>query len=490
MMRNLATAMQNNYNRSQRILLAISLLTVSAYFIWMAFQSTGLLEPGDGIVHHIIAKYAPTKPDLFLDHWGKPLFTLLSSPFAQMGFPGMIIFNVILFIITSCLIYRWAEKRKNPFAWLAPLLLISSGVYFKMVNAGMTEILFATVLTVSFFLFTEQKYILGSLVYSFSLFSRPEGMLIMPIYFVFLLWKRQWKAIPFLGFGFVIYAIVGYFHFKDILWYVHNNPYPAEAPFYGHGAPYDFLKAHHEIWGSFMVVLCIVGLCCLIISFFNKKYHLQVADYLLLVVIPAMVVLGVHSYIWWKGIHASLGLTRVISTVVPLFVIISLIALNGLKRLLIERIIPTRYVPTSVLLGSFLLGIFLLKTNGWFKLLPVAQSPQQLLLSEAAEWYKANPPSGKTYFADHYFAFKANINRYDIKQAAEFYVVDKVDPALGMQTGDFFVWDAHFGPNEGGISKEKITENDNIEVVKAFAPKDTFYVLGGYRYEIIMARVK
>ena len=69
--------------------------------VWMRHRSTGILESGDGIQHYQIARYAWQHHELFLHSWGKPLFTLLSSPFAQLGIWGMTIFNALCFVATA-----------------------------------------------------------------------------------------------------------------------------------------------------------------------------------------------------------------------------------------------------------------------------------------------------------------------------------------------------------------------------------------------------
>ena len=75
-------------------------LTSNYFFIFLLFVSSCVLiyfsyyneicEGGpDNIWHYYFSKYALTYPDFFLHHWGKPLFIILSTWFAQFGFFGM-----------------------------------------------------------------------------------------------------------------------------------------------------------------------------------------------------------------------------------------------------------------------------------------------------------------------------------------------------------------------------------------------------------------
>ena len=64
-------------------------------------MSDGLLEGGDSIQHYQIARYSWSDPELLLHHWGKPLFTLFASPFAQLGHWGMSLFNACCVLATA-----------------------------------------------------------------------------------------------------------------------------------------------------------------------------------------------------------------------------------------------------------------------------------------------------------------------------------------------------------------------------------------------------
>jgi hypothetical protein len=79
----------------ENILLGTSLLFCSVWLIFMMLKSEVPNDVGDGIMHYFISNASWENPELFLHHWGKPLFILFSSSFAQFGFYGMVIFNII-----------------------------------------------------------------------------------------------------------------------------------------------------------------------------------------------------------------------------------------------------------------------------------------------------------------------------------------------------------------------------------------------------------
>jgi len=83
-----------------------SLIGALVYLIAMNLLNQLPLDVGDGIVHYSIAKASWSQPTFFLDHWGKPLFTLLSSGFAQISFKWHIGFNILVFALTCLAAFR------------------------------------------------------------------------------------------------------------------------------------------------------------------------------------------------------------------------------------------------------------------------------------------------------------------------------------------------------------------------------------------------
>lgn len=95
-------------NRKSFVILlkGISLLGATAYLLVMNLLSEIPVDSGDGISHFSISNESWNEPALFLDHWGKPLFTLLSSPFAQLGFKWYVGFNILVFALTVLVVFR------------------------------------------------------------------------------------------------------------------------------------------------------------------------------------------------------------------------------------------------------------------------------------------------------------------------------------------------------------------------------------------------
>lgn len=75
-------------------------------------------------------------------------------------------------------------------------------------------------------------------------------------------------------------------------------------------------------------------------------------------------------------------------------------------------------------------------------------------------------------------------------EQAFFYPLDRNDLSNGLSSGDVICWEPHFGANDFGITKDKLVENPQLEVIKIFVPDEKVYALNNYPYEVIIVRVK
>ena len=430
------------------------------------------MEPGDGIVHFQISQYAFKYPENFFKHWGKPLFTLLSAPFAQLGYIGMIIFNLTVFSISSYFLFNTAKKLELPMAGLAPFILMSSMVYFKMVNAGMTEILMAALCIASIHYVVTQKYLLAAIIASMSIVARPESIVLIPLVAVLLAWQRQWRFIPWLSLGFIFFSLLGFFVAdKSLGWIIAEDPYPLVSP-YGSGDLTRFFGSLEHILGYFIFPLMAIGVTSFVRKLMARKYdqEFQIGVISLLIVLLVMLL---HTYLWWKGLKGSLGLIRVIASVIPLAALVSMMGLSALLRI-------RKVHPATIL---FALPLLVLGDIHAYNIshLPRMEYPREKTILKVAEWYSETQPQGKIAYYDPYFSFVLNLDPYDMDKAISLIYINKKDPTISLDPGDIILWDSQYGPREVAMPKTSVTENKNIRVIKELKSQ--------FNYEIIIAEV-
>lgn len=464
-----------------QLILLYSLLFV--FFCIISFIPEATAGGGDDISHYNIARNAFKYPRLFLDLWGKPVFTFLSSPFAQFGLRGMQFFNIVLGLLSSYFLLLIARELGSLNTWLVVPFTCFAPLYITMMSTGMTEILFGFFLVISAYFFFKERYILSAVLISFIPFVRNEGIIILPVYLCALLLYRKWKAIPFLMTGILILSAAGYFHYKDWLWIVHKWPYGDTSEIYGHGDFLFFVRYAKWILGIPLSILFVAGLLINLFRFFknlNFKLSARLKEFLVILG-PLVLYFLAHSYAWWKGTMGSGGLTRFMTAIIPLTALYSLQSMN----FLIGFTGRNKFVKGIIIV---IVLYFVIITP--FKLYPIPYrlTDEQKLAKEASEWLKENAlGKGLIYYCDPHIQYFLGVNYYDrslIKQ----YLPNPANPSKDIPAGSYIAWDAHYLANEGMVSKSSLMSDNALQLVMSYQPNDSITTLGGYYYELLIFR--
>lgn len=467
--------------KTQYFILLLSLLIV---IVILVFLSDGMYGGADNIAHFRISKYAFTYPHLFLDHWGKPLFTLLSSSFSQFGFNGLRFFNVLTGILAAYLSFRVAQELKIKNSFIVVFFVVFSPLFFRLFFSGLTEILFSFVLILAIFFFVRKKFLFSTLVISFLPFVRTEGVIFFALWLVLLGFNKKWKIIPLLFSGTLIYSLIGWSYYGDILWVFHEMPYTGAGNIYGHGELLHFVNSADHIIGIPLIILFLFGLVSYVRSFIKNEFKsVKQVNEVFLVFGGLAIYFIAHSFVWWKGIGGSLGLVRVMACIIPL---VAIIAARGAH--LLTDIMPNKRI-FQFLLPVLLVLIVTLTTLFGVKI-PVKAGRQEIVLGEAAEWVKRSEYFfSKIYYYDLYFLHRLGVDPYDQERCFE-KLPDNEFPGKDVPAGSIVQWDAHYGPNEGKMPLERLLENDQFRLLKVFKPAEPFEVLGGNEYAVYLFEKK
>lgn len=161
--------------RKETSLVVIILMFLAALFIYISITSKSAYGGADNYSHYRIVKFAFKYPKLFFDHWGKPVFTILSSSFAQFGFVSMKIFNLIIALLTGFFSFLLVKKLNYKNSWVIFAFVCFTPIYFVLISSCLTEILFSFILIISIYLFVKNRFVFSAIVISFIIFSRTEG---------------------------------------------------------------------------------------------------------------------------------------------------------------------------------------------------------------------------------------------------------------------------------------------------------------------------
>jgi len=454
---------------------------ISAYIFLQVFVLLfGKSEYGfggaDNINHYQIARYAFSNPELFLDLWGKPVYTTLLAPFSLLGYNVAKAFNILVLVFALVLSVKITDYIRPGYSLPLVVLLAFAPIYFFLATSCLTELLFSLVLVAAVYAFIRNRYILAAVIISFLPFVRSEGVVILPVFAVVLILVRSYKSLFFLLSGALFYSIVGYFVFNDFFWIFNNQPYSLGESVYGSGDLFHFVKKSNVIFGVPLLILIVSGSLYWAFLFIKRKSLTDKDSVLFLLITGSWVVyFAAHSYVWWKGTGGSLGLIRVMGGIIPLA------AFSGLKiTALLEEKIKRKQIVTAIISLLAFLQIILFFTQN--KLLSEVD-PTEQLVKKSAEYIRFNGEGRKIYYFNPLLIHLLQVDPYD-QQKCNWGISDKTQPSNGMDWGDILVWDAHFGPNEGGVQLENLEKDPFLKKLKAFYPVEKVTVLGDYDYSV------
>lgn len=434
----------------------------------------------DNYIHYRVSHYAFKYPSLFLDHWGKPFFTLISAPFAQFGIKGLLFFNVLCGVSACFFAHKIALKIGLTQSWAAFIIAISMPVYFVMMASAMTEVFFSFILILSIYLFLQEKYVHATILFSFLFLVRTEGYILYPVFIFALALKKQWKIIPFLATGFLLYSVIGLFYFGHFLWLINQNPYGDTSDMYGKGELLYFVKQYKNIFGRPTAILIFVGFVIVAFQSFLLLFKEKKIKYDFLLIEGIWILYFVaHSYVWWSGTGASAGLIRVMAGITPLAAITGGRTISWIAQ---RSNISSAY--NSIVAGMFCLFLCTIpfKTNP----IPYKYDERDKTIQASVEWMKNSEYADvKVYFYEPLIYFLLYRDPFDHSAIKEL-VDDREHPENSVKPGELVFYDMHFGPNEGRLPLEKLMDNPKFRLVNYFEPLTEIKVLGGYSYAVLV----
>jgi hypothetical protein len=420
-------------------------------------------DVGDGIQHFFISQASWKDPSLFLNHWGKPFFILLSSPFSQFGFQGMVVFNILVFIGIS-LISIQILREMNVSVWLQMLLaptLLKAHDISNTILGGLTEPLFNLSLVIAFWLLLRKRFYWFAITVSCMPFLRSEGQLPVMLALGLLIFYKEFKAIPFLLTAFLIYSILGFFVLDDFWWYFTKSPYQMSNDIYGQGTWYHYLLSYRNYLGNGGLFICLATFCSIIYFAVFRKKIILTRGVMLFSMGTFLGVVAAHSYFWATGQNGSLGLTRVATQGVPVFFLTCLYIMN--QHTWLER------NGSKILLGCFSLGTLVSVYTS--KSFPKEVSPMEKQVIQAGEYLKKYPKDGtKIYFHFPLLPFVAGENPLLPSCRFRHHAFHNLESDLKylLKPGDLIARDSHFGPVEMGLPNNQITSISAFVAIKIF----------------------
>lgn len=458
----------NRMPKERLVLFYYLFYAIAAIFSIVYFNGTA--HEADSITHYLYAKFAFEKPELFLNHWAKPVFVLLAAPFAQLGFIGMKIFNAIFAFFNFMLIYRIARRLKYRNPHLAISFLIFCPLYFVVIFSGLTEILFATFILLGIYLVLKNKLAYAGLIISFLPFVRSEGLIFLGLFAVYFILSNKWKFVFYLSIGHIVYAIAGVFAFNDALWVFTDIPYANLNSPYGHGNLLHFVVQLQYVIGIPLYILFWVGIIENIRKIIKKAFRRRhrYVD-IILIFFGFLCFFLAHIIFWYFGIFNSMGLKRVLVGIAPLIILICLQGFNYItENLLCNKGKLRRIVRYGLIMYIF---IFPFTSNpaaiDWEEdmWLSVSQSTVKKIAKYVNTRYDEIP---RLVYNDYFISEALDVEHFNPKRRIDLskYYLHELKP------GDLIIWDNWHSVVDRGTERELLDTNPRFKLIKEFTDWD------------------
>lgn len=453
---------------SQLLISRIIMLASSAVLLYWIKTATATSDWGDGITHYEIAVWSWENPILLLDHWGKPFFTLLVSPFAQGGMQAAWFFNGLCFIGAAWLVQRICEDEWKSLAPFPFLLVLFAPICFDQYFAVLTECLFGLILAASIRLIQLKRLAWAALLLSFLPFVRTEGFILFLAIAPLFILKRAIFSFCLLCTGTLVYTIIGGFVFDDFLWIVHNNPYKAGPSVYGKG-PWMHFVGHAEIMFGLVAT---IGLYAVPLALFlRNKNNPKLSMPLLISGLFFFLYFLLHTIFWGLGINGSAGLIRVMTAVVPCVAILCSFS----YKTLLQSVKIRGAVLFSVL---SLLGLYSSVHAVSRRKPPQKPDGVLTLCSEVANYIKNIPDWQQYRLVTQFPPIRVMLdkNPYDSNESLQISGLDKANPELTLKDKDLIVYDTHF---TFGLNRplEQFNALPNCNLLREFSSKESYVKL-------------
>lgn len=278
---------------------------------------------GDSTLHFINARECISDSWTHaLSSWSRPLFKALIIGPAWLGVRWARLFIALLAALLVGQTIGLARDLKLRRPLLAGFFLLAQPYTFFAAQDTLTEIPTALALYGALRLWMHRHHAWSCFIVSLIPTLRPEGHPFIVLWGVLLVLEarqqRSWRPLllaPLLSIGMVTWVAVCWLGLGKPL-FPFQTFWPMGGWGYGSGPPWDYLVRFPWFTGSVLFPLFLIAL----IRGWRRE--------LTLVWVLWWLVLGLHSFLWWRGLFASAGLMRILVVTAPSTALLCLFGFN------------------------------------------------------------------------------------------------------------------------------------------------------------------
>lgn len=275
----------------------------------------------DCVGRYFHCREAWQKPEHFFSTWNRPLFMLLFAPTAWLGRNVMMVQMVLISAGSGWLLYRSLHQLGARDAhWVLPFFFFQS-FYFGVSRNFLTEPLAVAVICVGLHALVHERYLLFAFMGGLLPLARLELAVILPIWGVVLLARKEWRALMLMGVPTIILMVLGYF-IKDTdnpLWLIEETLGKEGKNRYGYRDVWHYFHRFAYVTGPVVFFFLVTGLL-------ERTYRRRVD---LFVVVQGAAILALYVVFSSKlDMGNSAGFLR---NLIPLTPFVAILAFDGLQ---------------------------------------------------------------------------------------------------------------------------------------------------------------
>lgn len=428
-------------------------LALLVSYIVYARLSSGVYFDDD-IQHFLIARYSWRHPELLLDYWGRPAFTVLYAPAAALGFSAARFLSALVAAAVcagaALLAHLYGVRR----AWLAALLTGLQPELARQAFSTLTELTFALLLCGSLIAHRRGRLGLMAVLAGLLPLARYEALPLLLIYALVLARRREWIWLPLLGLPLLFqngFHALSEHNLLRLLFPIGQAlgiQGSTAVPEYGTGDWFYYVLRTPVAFGALICGLCAYGM-------------LRARPGMLHAVVLIAVATLTLTYALLPS-AAVAGYNRHLAAVAPPVGVLAALGLNDLAdRLARPRLLARGAIAAALLLAVIQVGV---------QVRPFQLLPDQRLALAAGQWLRAQPGAGLVLSAHPWVAYGAELDPFDPARA------QPITPAAIRQAApsSWIVWDSHYAARLSfGVPLSLLRDSHLFVLAAAWREADT-----------------
>lgn len=401
--------------------------------VWARSSGT----PVDDEVTHVIAARAVWNfPPLVLDIWMRVANTVIWAVPSLFGLTGMRLFTVILSVATVLLTTDTAQRLGVRWLFLIPLMLFFQTWYIMLGFPASKSVPFMFYMVLGTFFWVRDRYGMASLAFGLLPLSRHEGILLAGLWFVYMLYRREWRAALLVWLPTALY---------NLIFLVWLQPASLDGlPFAIYLRPQGSTGGYYGSSGSFFYfvpqVIAAVGIPISVFALCGMPAMLRNGAKALILVPPAVYFL-IHTLIYLFGLFDSGGYLMFLLAMAPAFAILAALGVQSLYGL-ITRFVTARQISAAGRAAFMLAVAGIVVFVGVSTPTPYIRNDFEQNAEKVADWlHKNNIAPVRVYSTYVWVSMLFDYSLIDRPEKK--YVDEKV--ARNLKPGEVLIWDAKYG---------------------------------------------